>query len=61
MVQNENVFRSKTFEYLSGHGNINVLIAQKRFRGGKLFKPTQKMQKMEWTHVSCRRARDHHY
>lgn len=68
VLQNENVSVSKTFD-LSGYENINVLIARERSRGGRPFKPTQKMQEMEWTQVGGRRTRGrggrsgrgHHY
>ncbi|KAG2303966.1 hypothetical protein Bca52824_032617 [Brassica carinata] len=56
VLQNETVPVSKTFD-LSGYENIDVLIARERSRGGRPYKPSQKMQEMEWTHVGGRRSR----
>ncbi|KAG2321683.1 hypothetical protein Bca52824_014896 [Brassica carinata] len=56
VLQNETVPVSKTFD-LSGYENIDVLIARERSRGGRPYKPSQKMQEMEWTHVGGCRSR----
>lgn len=56
VLQNENVSGFKTFDML-GYENMNVLIARERSLGDRLFKPIQKMQEMEWTHVGGRCGR----
>lgn len=51
VLQNENLYCFRTFD-LSGYENINVLIARESSRGGRPYKPTQKLQ--EWIQVGGR-------